>query len=52
MKHCNTCRPHQELGNKTPSETYRPKPNAKIIGLEVKLAQHDPGSRRAHLGET
>ena len=38
MKHYNTWRPHQELGNKTPVEIYRPKPKSKITVQEVKLA--------------
>ena len=38
MKHYNTWRPHQELGNQTPAETYRPKPKPRIIVQEVKLA--------------
>ena len=36
MKHYNTWRPHQELGNRTPAEVYRPKPVSQTKTKEMK----------------
>lgn len=38
MKHYNTWRPHQELGNSTPAEVYRPKPESQTKTKEIKKA--------------
>ena len=38
MKHYNTWRPHQTLGNKTPEEVYRPKRKTSMKTLEIKRA--------------
>jgi putative transposase len=38
MQHYNTWRPHQELGNRTPAETYRPKPDPHTIPQPLKKA--------------
>jgi len=39
MKQYNTWRPHQELGNSTPDEAYRPKKSIiKAIVQEVRMA--------------
>jgi len=38
IKHYNTWRPHQALGNETPVQAYRPKPAAKVISLTQRAA--------------
>lgn len=38
MKHYNTWRPHQEFGNRTPAEVYRPKPESQTKTKEIKQA--------------
>jgi putative transposase len=38
MKHYNTWRPHQALGNETPLQMYRPKPAAKAVSPRQKAA--------------
>jgi putative transposase len=38
MQHYNTWRPHQELGNRTPAETYRTKPDPHTIPQPLKKA--------------
>lgn len=38
MKHYNTWRPHQALGNETPAQVYRPKPAVKAASLTKRAA--------------